>query len=134
MRHLSELAVRLGDGDLATRLLPIVAGYAGQMLVSYTGVTIEAAAERARAQLLHALGRSDDALAMSARAEALEDAFGAAALAAWSRHWRVRLLLARGGPDDTSTAATLLDRSRLTARALGMYQLATECDRLGPLT
>jgi DNA-binding SARP family transcriptional activator/tetratricopeptide (TPR) repeat protein len=129
-RQLAEVAARHGDGDLAADLLPAVESHSGQMLVTTTGITVEAAADRAVGQLLLTLGRLDEAVEHLDAALALERSFGAHALAARTAYWQARARAARRAPADLATARHLLDQAADQARRLGMAHLHGEVEAL----
>jgi DNA-binding SARP family transcriptional activator len=126
LRHLAEVAAVLGDAGLAADLLPVLAGYSGQVLVSFTGRTIEAAADRAIGQALLALDRLDEAVDRLTAAQALEDSLDFHALTARTTYWHARTRLRRDAPGDRDTARQLLDQAVTQARKLGMNQLEQE--------
>jgi tetratricopeptide (TPR) repeat protein len=126
LRCLAEAAANLGDPDLAGDLLPVLSEYAGQMLVAYTAMTVEGAADRAIGVTLLALGRHDEAVERLDAALRLEESCGADALAARTMCWQARALLARGAPGDTDAARRIADRAAATARPLGMPRLAAD--------
>jgi class 3 adenylate cyclase/tetratricopeptide (TPR) repeat protein len=127
LRYLAEAAALLDDAERAAAVLPQVEPYAGQMLVAYTGVVIHAAADRSRGQCLATLGRLDEAIACYESALALEESFGAPALAARTRYWLARALAARG---DIARARAEAEVSRDAARRFGMMLLAERADAL----
>jgi DNA-binding SARP family transcriptional activator/tetratricopeptide (TPR) repeat protein len=128
-RHLAEIAVRLGDTRLAAELLPLLHDYSGQMLVSFLGATIDAAADRALGQLLIALDRLEEAIDHLRAALALEGSFGASALEARTLFWLADGLLRRDATGDASEARALLQRASTVARQLGMTSLHHDCNR-----
>lgn len=130
LRHLAEVCVGLGDTDLAAALLPHVSPYSGALLVSFSGVTVEAAADRVLAQLLLVLGRLDEAAARCEAARSLEESFGSPVLAARTYYWEARVLSARSGPGDRQSAEGLAERSLVEAEGLGMGTLARQAERL----
>jgi tetratricopeptide (TPR) repeat protein len=74
IRYVSEVCRRLFDQERATKLLAHVTPWAGQILVSQWGLSIEGAADRAVGHLLSTLGRFDDADTAYAAAAELERA------------------------------------------------------------
>jgi DNA-binding SARP family transcriptional activator len=130
LRHLAEIAAHHDDDGLAADLLPVLTGYSGQMLVTTTGLAVEAAADRATGQVLLTLGRVDEAIGHLATAMALEQSFGADALATRTGYWQARALLARRAPGDITTAGRLLDQAASDAHRLGMAQLRRDIEAL----
>jgi DNA-binding SARP family transcriptional activator/tetratricopeptide (TPR) repeat protein len=126
LRHLAEVAVRLPHPDLAEALLPRAAAYSGQLLPTFLGVTIEAAADRCRGQLLLALGRPEEAVAACDAARALEDRFGASALSVRTASWQARARLAVGGGAAAREARDLAGEATARAERLGMATLLAE--------
>jgi DNA-binding SARP family transcriptional activator len=126
LRWLAETVARLDAADLAADLLPVLAHYRGQLLVSFSGITIDAAADRAIGQLLLALGRLDEAIDRFAAAKALERSFGAHALTTRTAYWQALALLRRGRPDDRKAADRTAHRALTEAQRLGMAGLERE--------
>jgi DNA-binding SARP family transcriptional activator len=126
LRHLAEVAARLADTRLAADLLPVLRPYAGQMLVGFTGISIEAAADRAIGQVLLTLGRFDEAIDRLVAAQAFERDLDATALATHTAYWHARARLARDGPGDHQAATQLLGEAASVARRLGMVRLGRE--------
>jgi DNA-binding SARP family transcriptional activator/tetratricopeptide (TPR) repeat protein len=122
LRHLAEVAVHLGDRQLAADLLPVLTTYAGQLLVSLTAVTIEGAADRTIGQAFLVLGRHDEAIERLAAAHRLEQAFGADALAACTAYWHARALAERGAAGDREAARRIATRAAEQAGRLGMRE------------
>ena len=61
VRHLSETCRQLGDVTRAAALLPYVELWAGQLLITLLGFTIDGAGDRCIGHLLATVGRLDDA-------------------------------------------------------------------------
>src|SRR5262249_4513477 len=131
LRHLAESAALLGDEDRAAALVPRLEPYSGQFLVAYGAVVIEGSADRARCQVAATLGRREEAFAPSEAGLALEQSFGAPALAARTRYWLARALAARGAPGDTARARAEAEAARDLARGFGMTLLADQAQALG---
>lgn len=123
LRHLAEIAARLHDRRLAADLLPVLAGYSGQMLASYTAMTIDGAADTAIGLVHLTLGRPDEAVRRLAAGQRTEERFGATALAARTAHWHARALLRRAEPGDRAAAHALLADADAHARRLGLEQV-----------
>jgi hypothetical protein len=123
LRHLAEAAAHLGDAGLAATLLPVAERYEGQLLVSYTGTTIDGAGSRIAGQLLLVLGRLDEAVDRLRAGHDLERAFGADGLAARTGYWLARALLARRGLGDAAAAERLVATTLRSADRLGMSLL-----------
>jgi hypothetical protein len=130
LRHLAESCAWLDARDQAVVLERLVAPYAGCLLVAYTGITIEGAADRALGQLLAVQGRLDEAVQRYEAALALETGFGAAALATRTRYWMARALASRGVSGDAARARELATQSQAAARRMGMARLAEEAGAL----
>jgi hypothetical protein len=130
LRALAEVAARRGDRALAGALLPRLSGFAGQMLVSFAGVTLDGAADYSIGQLLLTVGRVGEAVERLAAAEAFERSFGAEALAARTAYWHALAQLRRDRPGDRAAARTLLTRARSDTRRLGMPRLLADIDAL----
>ncbi len=127
LRYLAETSALLEDAERAAALLPQIEPYAGQLLVAYSGVVIHAAANRSRAQCLAVLGRLDEAIACYESGLALEESFGAPALAARTRYWLARALATRG---DTARARVEAVAARDAAQSFGMRLLAEQAQAL----
>jgi hypothetical protein len=127
LRWLCEAIVALGAADAATALLPVVEPYAGQLLVGPAVTTIDAAADRAIAQLLRASGRLDDAAQHYERAAALEAELGFTALELHTRRWWIALLRERGDPGDVARADAMAADVVARADALGLRTVADAC-------
>jgi DNA-binding winged helix-turn-helix (wHTH) protein/tetratricopeptide (TPR) repeat protein len=130
LRCLAESAALLADEDRARALAPMLEPYAGQLLVTYGGETLSGSADRARGQVAATLGRLDDAVACYESGLALEESFGAAALAARTRYWLARALARRGTAPDTSRARAEATAARDAACAFGMEHLAAQAQSL----
>jgi class 3 adenylate cyclase/tetratricopeptide (TPR) repeat protein len=127
LRHLPETCALLGDAQRAADLVPQLEPYKGQLLVTYSGTVIEGSADRARGQVLATLGRLDEAIGCYESGLALEEAFGAPALAARTRYWLARALAMRG---ETARAQAEAEASRDAARGFGMVLLADHAERV----
>jgi DNA-binding SARP family transcriptional activator len=130
LRHIAEAAAQLDDAGLAFELLPVLAPFGGQMLVSFNGSTIEAAADRSIGQVLSVLGRHDDAIDRLAAAQALEAGFGADALVARTTYWSARAHLVRNAAGDHEVARRLLREVAASAEHLGMHRLRRDAEAL----
>jgi tetratricopeptide (TPR) repeat protein len=125
IRYVSEVCRRLFDQERATKLLAHVTPWAGQILVSQWGLSIEGAADRAVGHLLSTLGRFDDADTAHAAAAELERAAGFPPLVARTQYWHARTLVDRDAPGDRERARALLDVIDVTDR-LGMALLCRQ--------
>ena len=130
VRHLAEACARLSDREAAQRLEPLAVPYTGLLLVPYHGIVVEAAADRAHAQLAATLGRLDEADVLYASALALEEGFRAPVLSARTRYWWARALAERGKPGDVQRARVLVADSLAAARRMGMRTLEREAAAL----
>jgi tetratricopeptide (TPR) repeat protein len=126
LRHLGEVAARAGDPETAADVLAATMPYAGQMLVTFMGTTLEGAADRTIGLALLTLGRHDEALDRLRSARALEAGFGADALVARTTYWLARAHLARDAPGDVADARSLLAEATATTARLGMRSLHDE--------
>lgn len=127
----AEAAARLGDAAAAAELLPLLVPYDGAMLASYEGHTVNGSAATALGQVEAVLGEHDAADAHFRSGVEVEERMGYAALAARTRLWWARSLLARGRPDDRGTAARLLDRAAAAGNDLGLGLLARDVAHTG---
>jgi class 3 adenylate cyclase/tetratricopeptide (TPR) repeat protein len=123
IRYLAEIFAHLDDAEKATRLLPELLPYSGQLLVVTIGTSIEGAADRCLGQLYGLLGRIDDADRHFEAAWRLEEANGYAPLAARSRYWHARLLARSENVDDRQRALSLVRATESATSALGMSML-----------
>ena len=130
LRHLAEACARLGDRAAAQQLEPLVVPYSGLLLVPYHGIHVEAAADRAWAQLAMTQGRLDEAEALYRRALELEEGFGAPVLAARTRYWWARAMAEHPKPGDAERARALVADSLAAARRIGMRSLEREAQGL----
>jgi DNA-binding SARP family transcriptional activator/tetratricopeptide (TPR) repeat protein len=126
LRHLGEVAVAMPDAEMVDALSLQVAPYTGQLLTSFTGVTIEAAADRVRGQLLLAAGRAEEAVDAFDAARAIEEAFKADVLAVRSAYWQARARLAAGGRSRCTAARAIAADAAARAGALGMDGLVRD--------
>jgi hypothetical protein len=74
--------------------------------------------------------RYDEAIDRYARALALEEGFGATALAARTRYWWARALLERGASGDSERAQALATECVSMTSALGMAHLESSARAL----
>jgi DNA-binding SARP family transcriptional activator len=124
---LAEATALVGATDAADELLTTLGDHSGQLLVSYTGATVEAAADQAVGQVLLTLGRLDEAVDRFAAAEELERSFGADVLALRSAYWQARARLARRRRGDEEVAHRLLRGASSSARRLGLAAIERDC-------
>jgi tetratricopeptide (TPR) repeat protein len=130
IRYLAELCAHLGDTERALELLPELRSYSGQILVATLGTSIEGAADRSLGQLYAVLGRLDDADRCYRSATQLEDSTGFPALAARTRYWHARLLLAFAHTGNRLRARNLLHTTLSTSSVLGMTLLHRQARHL----
>jgi len=130
LRYLAESTALLGDEQRAVELVPRLEPYAGQLLVAYDHTTIEGSADRARGQIFATLRRLDEAVAAYQSGLALEQSFGAPALAARTRYWLARALAARGNTSDAERARIEAEAARAAAHGFGMVRLADQAGAL----
>lgn len=116
----AEAAARLGDANAASVLHRLVIPYDGMLRAAYGGWMIDGSAATALGQLETVIGRFADADAHFRAGVAIEEHMRHTALAARSKLWWTRLLLARGHADDHATAHRLLDDAATTAARLGL--------------
>jgi tetratricopeptide (TPR) repeat protein len=126
LRHFADAIASVGDAQRAHALLPLCDHYAGQLLVGSLGLSIEGAGDRVIAQLLATIGRFDEAVSRYERALALEEGFGAQALAGRTRYWLARCLLDRDQSEDRGRAHRLLDECIASTAELGMAVLGRQ--------
>ncbi|PRZ42048.1 regulatory LuxR family protein [Antricoccus suffuscus] len=114
-------------GPMACQSLAgLLAPYSGQLLVAGAGALVLGAADHFRGLLLSAAGpmhwqRAADAFAA---ATDLADRVGGRALAAHTHIEHARHLLGRGSPTDRADAATLLEKSRVDGKRLGLTRVS----------
>ena len=125
LHHAAEWCALAGDVERAAELAPIVEPYTGQMWIGFMGWLVLSAADRGRGQLAATLGRLDEAIECYEAALALEESFGARALAARTRYWLARALAQRGAQRDRARARENALASRDVALRFGMAALAT---------
>jgi tetratricopeptide (TPR) repeat protein len=87
--------------------------------------------DRYTGMLLTLLERYDEAEPHFDNALDLEERIKAPPLAARTRYWYARMLLARKAEGDADRARALLDDALETAERLGMVKLAEQCRELG---
>ncbi len=130
LRHLCEACALLGNAEGARQLETQVTPYSGLLLIAFRFSSAECAADRALAQVLAVQSRYDEAIDRYARALALEEGFGATALAARTRYWWARALLERAAPGDRERAQALATECVATTSALGMAHLESSARAL----
>src|SRR5262249_60262349 len=97
---------------------------------AYAAGVLEGSADRGRGQVPAPLGRLDEAAAHYESGLALEQSFGAPALAARTRYWLARALAARGAAGDIARARAEAEAARDLARGFGMTLLADQAQAL----
>jgi hypothetical protein len=122
----AEAAARLTDAEAADVILRSLAPYDGTMLAPYGGWVIDGSAATSLGQLETVLGQYNAAEAHFRSGVEIEERMGHAALAARSRLWWARMLLARGDLGDRATARGLLDHAAATAEHLGLGLLTRD--------
>jgi tetratricopeptide (TPR) repeat protein len=130
IRYLAELCAHLGDTERAFELESEFRPYSGQILVPTLGTSIEGAADRSLGQLYAVLGRLDDADRCYRSATQLEDSMGFPVLAARTRYWHARLLLAFSDAENRLRARNLLHTTLSTSSVLGMTLLHRQASDL----
>jgi tetratricopeptide (TPR) repeat protein len=128
--YLAEVAGVLEDKARASTLYDLFAPHRGHLVVLSWGVACLGAVDRFVGMLSAVLGRWETAEAHFDSALALEARVGAPPLAARTRYWFARMLLARGEPIDRGHADQLLAASLLRAEDLGMSRLAEQARAL----
>jgi len=123
LRHAAEWCALAGDRERAAELARVAEPFAGQLLIPFSGYLIESSADRARGQLAATFGRLDEAIERYESGLALEQSFGALALAARTRYWLARALVERGAPGDAERARTEAVASQESAYRFGMARL-----------
>jgi class 3 adenylate cyclase len=133
MAILCEVAAALGDAERAAALHDLLRPHAGLLVVVANASYCPGAVDRYLGMTAAVAGDLDEADARFAAALALEDRVAAAPLAARTRYWYGRTLLARGGPGDAERARSLLADSAGAARRLGMARLADQAQAPAPI-
>jgi class 3 adenylate cyclase len=129
---LAEVSARLGDAERAATLYTLLEPYGGQLVVVASGAYCPGAADRYLGILATVDRRRSAAAEPHFRAAlALETAIGAHPLAARTRYWYGRSLLAAGSPGDRERAKVLLHESADVAGRLGMAGLAAAIEAVG---
>jgi tetratricopeptide (TPR) repeat protein len=123
---LAEVCARLRDPNHAPDLYEQLLPHRGH-LVTIGGPVCLGAADRFLGMLAATLGRLDDADAHYRTALELEDRMKARPLAARTRYWHARTLLARNAPGDRVHATELINAALATAEELGMAAVVAEC-------
>jgi ATP/maltotriose-dependent transcriptional regulator MalT len=130
---LADICAMLGDADRAARLYPLLAPYAGRLVLSITAGVCRGAVDRYLGRLAAMLGRRDEAARHFEAALAVNAAAGARPWLAHTQHDYARVLLAGGRPGDRARARTLLAEAVAVAEACGMTRLAEQAAALaGP--
>ena len=122
----TEAAARVADTEVATTLHALLAPYDGSILGGYGGWMIDGSTATSLGQLETVLGRYEEADAHFAAGLAIEEPMGYTALAARSRLWWARMLLARDTGDDHATAQQLLDEASAIAERCGLGLLSRD--------
>jgi tetratricopeptide (TPR) repeat protein len=123
---LAEVCARLHDRNQAPDLYEQLLPHRGH-LVTLGGPVCVGAADRFLGMLAATLGRLEDADAHYKTALELEDRMKARPLAARTRYWHARTLLARNAPGDRVHATELINAALATAEELGMAAVVAEC-------
>jgi len=121
IHSLCEAVASLRDAERASDLLVIAEPYSGLLVTTGVAYTVEGAADRAIGQLLLTTGRVDESVDHLERALELEERCGFGALAARTRYWLARALLANGDAGQSAAAAA---SSQAAAERFGMRELA----------
>ena len=130
LSHLAEIAAVLDEDASASTLYGLFLPHRGHLVVMSWGVACLGAADRFLG-MLAALGRQWDTAEKHFESSlALEERLAAPPLAARTRYWFARMLLARDNPNDTSLADKLLAATVVTADDLGMALLAEQARAL----
>ncbi len=132
LRHLAEAAAWLEHAHVASALERHLAEWSGTLLWAFGFRLPMCAADRGLAQALAAQGRWREASAAFERALALEEGFGARALAARTRFWWARALRAEGRAENRPHAQRLARECAAFARGAGMRALAEHAEALSP--
>ncbi len=114
-------------GPMACQVLAeLLAPYSGQLLIVGAGALVLGAADHFRGLLLASAGPTHWQSASDAFAAGtdLEDRVGGRALAAHTRVEHARHLLGRGTRADKACASSLLERSRIDGRNLGLTRVS----------
>lgn len=130
LRYLAEAAAHLADRRAARALEPQLAGWSGTLLWAFGFRLPVGAADRALGQVLAAQRRWPEASAAFGRALALEEGFGAKALAQRTRLWWARALRDEGRDEGRAQALTLARECLAFARHADMRGLADAAEAL----
>ncbi len=130
LRYLAESAAWLGCEEASRALEPHLVGWSETLLWAFGFRVPAGAADRALGQVLAAQRRWREASAAFGRALALEEGFGAKALAARTRFWWARALRDEGRADTRAQALTLARECLAFARHADMRALADETELL----
>ncbi|HEX5615568.1 MAG TPA: AAA family ATPase [Acidimicrobiia bacterium] len=118
--HLANATLWLGDVARAERLEPLVAAYAGQLLVAGQACLVYDSADSLRGALLSMLGRHDEAVACGEAAAELCERSGCVPTAVKNGHQLAAALVARGYPGDGDRAKALAGEALARAQSLGL--------------
>jgi class 3 adenylate cyclase/tetratricopeptide (TPR) repeat protein len=129
MAMLTEVCSTVGSRRDAATLLHLLRPHAGR-LAAATGSVCHGAVDRFLGMLAAALGRWEESQEHFGAALAVEERIGARPLAARTRYWYARMLLARNAEGDRNRAADLLHGAADTADELGMQKLVADCRAL----
>jgi len=129
LHHLAEATAALGDVSVASGLYDLVLPFSDPLL-TYAGLVVTGAADRALGQLATVLGRYDEAEERYEAALVLEGKFGARALVPRTQYWYARMLAERDETGDRTRARALLDQCVTTTAELGMAILERQAREL----
>ena len=130
LRDLAQIAVRLGDPELAARVLPQAVPFNGTLMTTYDLNTCDGAAAVTIANCETALGRFDEAERHYDEGIELESSVEAWGLVANSQIFYAWMLQTRNAAHDADRAAELLGQARASAARLGMTRVADEARSL----
>jgi tetratricopeptide (TPR) repeat protein len=127
---LAETAAVLADTERAAALTELLRPHAGRLVTVSTGIGCFGAVDRFLGMLAAVGGDWTEAEPRFEAALALEDGIGSRPMAARTRLWFARMLVARARAADGDRAAALLAEGGQVAAELGMAQLSADVDRL----
>ena len=133
LAYTAEVAVALGDLDLAVKVYDYLAQFAGLVVAAGLASHCPGAVDRYLGQLAATLQRWSGAERHYETAVQIESGLRSPPLLARTRYWYGRMLIERGRRADADRAHDLLMVARATAETLGMARLveqATAASRL----
>ncbi|MGZ8763104.1 MAG: ATP-binding protein [Acidimicrobiia bacterium] len=118
--HLANATLWLDDSERAAQLEPLLAPYAGELLVAGQACLVYDSADSLRGALLSMLARHDEAVACGEAAASICERAGCVPTGVKNGHQLAESLLARNAPGDDERARALADESLARAASLGL--------------